>query len=323
MEKFLNFPLATQTFDGALSASTLPIETPSEIAKNIISENLQGTGELGDLKAYFQAINRIPLLTAEEEVRLGLELQKSNNVEAARRLVMSHLRLVVSIARRYLGYGLPHADLIQEGNIGLMKAVKRFNPDQKVRLVSYAVHWIKAEIHEYILRNWRLVKIATTKAQRKLFFNLRSFKKKYQSMTPKEVTALATHLNVKSSDVVEMEKRMQGADFALDAPLNNDDGNEKLIPINYLVDERQEPSEILNRMAFDHLQSIGLEQAIATLDSRSQKIIQARWLNIDDEGQGAATLHELANELGISAERVRQIEAAAMKKMKKKLENYS
>lgn len=322
MEKKLHFPLATQTPDDLHSGTGSQLGVHSEFAINLTPENWQATGELGDLDAYFQAVNRIPLLTAEEEMRLGFELQKNNSVEAAKRLVMSHLRLVVSIARRYLGYGLPHADLIQEGNIGLMKAVKRFDPNQQVRLVSYAVHWIKAEIHEYILRNWRLVKIATTKAQRKLFFNLRSFKKSHQTMTTKEVKTLATSLNVKSSDVIEMEKRLQGTDIALDAPLSNDNGDEKLSYINYLADERQEPSQILHNMAFDQLQSIGLEQAIATLDDRSKKIIQARWLNVNNEGQGAATLHELGHELGISAERVRQIESAAMKKMKKQLQNY-
>lgn len=322
MEKLFDVPLSDQANDRSKSVNSL-LQIPVDNSQSFVPASFEKTGKLGNLDAYFYEVNRIPLLSAEEEMQLSIELQKNNNVDAARRLVISHLRLVVSIARRYLGYGLPHADLIQEGNIGLMKAVKRFNPEQNVRLVSYAVHWIKAEIHEYILRNWRLVKIATTKAQRKLFFNLRSFKQKHQSMTQKEIIALATSLNVKLRDVIEMEQRMQGVDFALDAPFTSEDGNdEKSSPIQYLVDDNNEPHEILDRIAFDHMQSTGLKQAIEALDERSQKIIQARWLNIDDHGQGAATLHELANEFGISAERVRQIESSAMKKMKKKLQHY-
>ena len=231
---------------------------------------------------------------------------------------MSHLRLVVSIARGYLGYGLAHADLIQEGNIGLMKAVKRFDPEQGVRLVSYAMHWIKAEIHEYILKNWRLVKVATTKAQRKLFFNLRSSKEGLNSMTPAQVSALAQKLDVKNEDVIEMEMRLSGHDVALDG--SNDDDEDKFAPIAYLKTEAEEPTRVLEAQRYDRLQSDGLESALSQLDPRSRRIIEERWLKNDD-GSGA-TLHELADEYGVSAERIRQIESAALKKMKTNLASY-
>jgi RNA polymerase sigma-32 factor len=232
---------------------------------------------------------------------------------------MSHLRLVVSIARGYLGYGLPHADLIQEGNIGLMKAVKRFDPEQGVRLVSYAIHWIKAEIHEYILRNWRMVKLATTKAQRKLFFNLRSHKSGLDAMTPDQVDALAQTLNVKREEVIEMETRMAGRDIALEAP--TDDDEDHYAPIAYLSSEHSEPAKMLEAREYDRLQSEGLEAALSSLDDRSRRIVEARWL-ANDDGSGA-TLHELAAEFGVSAERIRQIEVAAMKKMKAALAEYA
>jgi RNA polymerase sigma-32 factor len=214
---------------------------------------------------------------------------------------------------------LPHADLIQEGNIGLMKAVKRFDPDQGVRLVSYAMHWIKAEIHEYILKNWRLVKIATTKAQRKLFFNLRSHKEGLDAMTPSQVEELARVLNVKREEVVEMETRMSGHDIALEAP--GDDEDESFAPIAYLASESGEPTKTLEAQQYDRLQSEGLDAALGKLDPRSRRIVEARWL-ANDDGSGA-TLHELADEFGVSAERIRQIESAALKKMKGALASYA
>lgn len=277
------------------------------------------SGTLGNIDAYITAVNRVPMLSQEEEVSLARRLRDQNDLAAAQKLVMSHLRLVVSIARGYLGYGLPHADLIQEGNIGLMKAVKRFDPDQGVRLVSYAMHWIKAEMHEYILKNWRLVKVATTKAQRKLFFNLRSHKEGLDAMSPAQVEALAKTLNVKQEEVVEMETRLSGRDIALDAPSEDDD--ETFAPIAYLSTENSEPTRMLEAKQFDRMQSEGLEAALGKLDPRSRRIVEARWL-ADDEGAGA-TLHDLADEFGVSAERIRQIEAVALKKMRGALEEFS
>ena len=274
---------------------------------------------LGNIDAYISAVNHLPLLSQEEELSLARRLRDQNDLAAAQSLIVSHLRLVVSIARGYLGYGLPHADLIQEGNIGLMKAVKRFDPEQGVRLVSYAMHWIKAEIHEYILRNWRMVKLATTKAQRKLFFNLRSHKSGLDAMTPDQVDALAETLKVKREEVIEMEMRMAGRDVALDAP--TDDEDDHFAPISYLSSEHSEPLKVLESKQFDQLQSEGLESALAKLDDRSRRIVEARWL-ANDDGSGA-TLHELADEFGVSAERIRQIETAAMKKMKAALAEYA
>jgi RNA polymerase sigma-32 factor len=277
------------------------------------------SGSLGNIEAYISAVNRVPMLTHEEEMSLARRLRDSNDLGAAQKLVMSHLRLVVSIARGYLGYGLPHADLIQEGNIGLMKAVKRFDPDQGVRLVSYAMHWIKAEMHEYILKNWRLVKVATTKAQRKLFFNLRSHKESLDAMTPSQVDDLARSLNVRREDVIEMETRMSGHDIALDAP--TDDEDDKFAPIAYLSSDANEPTKALEARQYDRLQSEGLEAALGKLDPRSRRIVESRWL-ANDDGSGA-TLHELADEFGVSAERIRQIESAALKKMKGTLAAYA
>lgn len=277
------------------------------------------SGNLGNIDAYISAVNRLPMLSHEEEISLSRRLRENNDLAAAQSLVLSHLRLVVSIARGYLGYGLPHADLIQEGNIGLMKAVKRFDPDQGVRLVSYAMHWIKAEMHEYILKNWRMVKVATTKAQRKLFFNLRSHKEGLDSMTPAQVDALAKTLNVKREEVIEMETRLSGRDIALEAP--TDDEDDKFSPIAYLSSDMQEPTKVLEAQQFDRLQSEGLETALAKLDARSRRIVEARWL-ANDDGSGA-TLHELADEFGVSAERIRQIEVAALKKMKGALAAYA
>jgi len=270
---------------------------------------------VSSLESYVQAVNTIPMLTAEREIELGRRLKESDDVTAARDLVLSHLRLVVAVARNYMGYGLPQADLVQEGNLGLMKAVKRFDPERGVRLASFAIHWIKAEIHEYILRNWRLVKIATTKAQRKLFFNLRSMKTSTATLSPTEVKQVAKTLNVKESDVVEMEQRLQGSDIPLEP--SPDEGDEGVGPIAYLADSAEGPADAFARDQSERLQTEGLARALASLDERSQRIIRARWLTESDP----KTLHELADEFGISAERIRQIEAKAMQKMKKELAN--
>lgn len=268
---------------------------------------------IGNLDAYITAVNRMPMLTLEQEVSLATRYRNDEDLEAARMLVLSHLRLVVSIARGYLGYGLPHADLIQEGNIGLMKAVKRFDPTRGVRLVSFAMHWIKAEIHEHILRNWRLVKVATTKAQRKLFFNLRSHKADQHTLSPEAVSEIARTLNVKERDVVEMETRLGGQDMALEG--QSDDGEESYAPIAYLAAAQSEPTQILEARERDWLQSDGIAEALAALDPRSRRIIEQRWLRDADEG-GTMTLHELADEFGVSAERIRQVEAKALQKMR-------
>jgi RNA polymerase sigma-32 factor len=279
-------------------------------------------GSVGSIDAYIQAVNRVPLLTADEEVQFARQYRDSSDLEAAGRLVTSHLRLVVAVARNYLGYGLPHADLIQEGNIGLMKAVKRFDPERGVRLVSFALHWIKAEIHEFILRNWRLVKVATTKAQRKLFFNLRSMKQGLGTMSPDEIEGVARELNVKPQEVSEMETRLSGGDIALEGRV--EDGEEEFAPIAYLADSDSEPTEILQRKQHDVLQTDGVREAIEALDPRSRRIIEARWLNEDADGRvGTATLHDLAAEFGVSAERIRQIEAKALQKMRTALAPYA
>jgi RNA polymerase sigma-32 factor len=280
----------------------------------------------GSIEAFISAANRVPMLSEAEEQSLARRFREEEDLDAARQLVTSHLRLVIAIARGYLGYGLPHADLIQEGNIGLMKAVKRFDPDRGVRLVSFAMHWIKAEIHEYILKNWRLVKIATTKAQRKLFFNLRSIKaalaqdadsrQGFNTLGAEEVKAVAKKLGVKPEEVIEMETRLTGADVSLE-PLTDDD-EDSYAPIAYLAADRSiEPSAILERKEYDRLQDEGLSSALASLDERSRTIVQRRWLVAD--GEEAATLHELAAEYGVSAERIRQIEVKAMQKMKGRL----
>ena len=288
---------------------------------------------LGNLDAYISAVNRMPMLTLEQEQLYARQLKDNNDVDAAGKLVLSHLRLVVSGARQYLGYGLPHGDLIQEGNVGLMKAVKRFDPDQGVRLVSYALHWIKAEIHEYILKNWRMVKVATTKAQRKLFFNLRSMKQGFKADTANEVThrdtlsegeiaSMASQLNVKREDVIEMETRLSGGDVMLD-PGPGDDGEDSFGPIAYLADTHQEPTALLEARQRDALASDGISTALSELDDRSRRIVEERWLKVNDDGSGGMTLHELAADYGVSAERIRQIESAAMKKMKKALAYYA
>jgi RNA polymerase sigma-32 factor len=290
---------------------------------------------LGNLDAYISAVNRMPMLTLEEEQAFARKLKENNDLEAAGKLVLSHLRLVVSVSRQYLGYGLPHGDLIQEGNVGLMKAVKRFDPDQGVRLVSYALHWIKAEIHEYILKNWRMVKVATTKAQRKLFFNLRSMKQGFkaeaaaqdaathrETLNEREIEVMARELNVKREDVIEMETRLSGGDVVLD-PGPADDGEEAYGPIAYLADAAHEPTALIESRQRDRLASDGISAALAELDPRSRRIVEERWLKVNDDGSGGMTLHELAADYGVSAERVRQIEAAAMKKMKKALAQYA
>jgi RNA polymerase sigma-32 factor len=287
---------------------------------------------LGNLDAYISAVNRLPMLTAEEEHEYAKKFKETNDLEAAGKLVLSHLRLVVSVSRKYLGYGLPHGDLIQEGNIGLMKAVKRFDPDQGVRLVSYALHWIKAEIHEYILKNWRMVKVATTKAQRKLFFNLRSMKQGFKdeadaethrdTLTDAQIEVMARELNVKREEVIEMETRMSGGDVVLD-PGPADDGEEAFGPIAYLADASHEPTAELENRERDTMATQGIANALEQLDPRSRRIVEERWLKVNDDGSGGMTLHELAAEYGVSAERIRQIEVAAMKKMKNALAAYA
>jgi RNA polymerase sigma-32 factor len=289
---------------------------------------------LGHLDAYISAVNRMPMLTLEQEQEFARKLKNENDLEAAGKLVLSHLRVVVSVARQYLGYGLPHADLIQEGNIGLMKAVKRFDPDQGVRLVSYAMHWIKAEIHEYILKNWRMVKVATTKAQRKLFFNLRSMKQGLKAeadeatgthrdtLTASQIDSMAKDLNVKREEVMEMEMRMSGGDVLLD-PSPSDDGEVAYGPIAYLADAHHEPTAMIEAHQRDLMASDGIVTALASLDERSRRIVEERWLKVNDDGSGGMTLHDLADEFGVSAERIRQIEVAAMKKMKAALTEYA
>jgi RNA polymerase sigma-32 factor len=287
---------------------------------------------LGNLDAYISAVNRLPMLTLQEEQEFARRFKEHNDIEAAGKLVLSHLRLVVAVSRKYLGYGLPHGDLIQEGNIGLMKAVKRFDPDQGVRLVSYALHWIRAEIHEYILKNWRMVKVATTKAQRKLFFNLRSMKQGFKddadaqthrdSLTDAQIDVMARELNVKREEVIEMEARMAGGDVMLD-PSPSDDGEESFGPIAYLADANHEPTAMIESRQRDVLATDGIAQALEALDPRSRRIVEERWLKVNDDGSGGLTLHDLAAEYGVSAERIRQIESAAMKKMKKALAAYA
>ena len=290
---------------------------------------------LGNIEAYISAANRLPMLTLEQEQTFARQLRDHNDLGAAGKLILSHLRLVVSISRQYMGYGLPHADLIQEGNVGLMKAVKRFDPDQGVRLVSYAMHWIKAEIHEYIIKNWRMVKLATTKAQRKLFFNLRSKKQGFRaeagedhntvardSLSDAQIDIIAKDLNVKREEVIEMEARMSGGDVLLD-PVSTDDGEDAFGPIAYLADAHHEPTAMIEAHQREMLSSDGITQALDVLDERSRRIVEERWLKVNDDNSGGMTLHELAAEYGVSAERIRQIEVAAMKKMKAALLEFT
>jgi RNA polymerase sigma-32 factor len=265
----------------------------------------------GSLESYIQTVKSFPILSQQEETELARRFRQDGDLDAARQLIVSHLRVVVAIARGYMGYGLPQADLIQEGNVGLMKAVKRFDPERGVRLVSFAVHWIRAEMHEFILRNWRIVKIATTKAQRKLFFNLRSMKPGLNTLGSDEVKAIARQLGVNPEEVVEMETRLGGKDIALEPP-GGDEGDEVYAPIAYLTDTDAEPGRILEHEQAARLKGEGLQQALASLDARSRRIIEARWLREQDQ----ATLHDLAAEFGVSAERIRQIEHKAMQKMR-------
>ena len=264
---------------------------------------------VGSIDAYIQAVRQFPLLSEEEEFCLATRFREEEDLDAARQLILSHLRLVIAIARGYLGYGLSHADLIQEGNIGLMKAVKRFDPKRGVRLVSFAIQWIKAEIHEYVLKNWRMVKVATTKAQRKLFFNLRGMKANSEGLSSLQVADIAHRLSVKPDEVIEMDTRLSGHDLALEG--NNDD-EDAFAPIAYLSDHSSEPLRVLESRARTYLQNDGLQSALAALDPRSRRIVEARWLT----DEHSATLHELAAEFGVSAERIRQIEVKAMQKMR-------
>ena len=264
-----------------------------------------------NLNAYIQGTATVPILSIEEERSLGEALYYEEDLDAARRLVMSHLRFVVHIARSYSGYGLPLADLIQEGNVGLMKAVRRFNPEKGVRVVSFAVHWIKAEIHEFILRNWRIVKVATTKAQRKLFFNLRSAKKELQWLTADEAKAVADDLGVELKDVKEMEMRLYARDAAFDAPADEDEDSVQYAPVFFLNDKNADPAEQVEKEDYEGDNNYRLAEAVKSLDERSQDILQRRWL--EDK---KATLHQLADEYGVSAERIRQLEKNAMKKVR-------
>ena len=265
------------------------------------------------LDSYIQTVNRYPMLSLEEEQAYARAWHEREDVDAARQLVLSHLRVVVSVARHYLGYNLPQADLIQEGNIGLMKAVKRFDPDRGVRLVSFALHWIRAEIHEYVLKNWRLVKVATTKSQRKLFFNLRSLKQSLDTLSLAEADAVAKELNVSRHDVLEMETRLSGRDISIDPTI--EDGEESYSPVAYLASPDENPAQVLEREQTERHLHTGLFKALENLDARSRRIIEARWLT---ENQ-ASTLHELAAEYGVSAERIRQIEARALQKMREQI----
>jgi len=292
----------------AASASLIPAAAPFGLFSAAFP-----TPAASSLESYVQTVNRFPMLTPERETELARRLRDEDDIAAARELVMSHLRVVVSVARGYMGYGLPQADLIQEGNIGLMKAVKRFDPERGVRLVSFAVHWIRAEMHEYILKNWRIVKVATTKAQRKLFFNLRSMKQSHGTLGPAEVKSMARTLGVRDADVVEMETRMGGHDVALE-PVGDEE--ESFGPIAYLADPGATPAQQLEQAQTAALRQSGLSNALASLDARSRRIIEARWL----QEERGATLHDLADEFGVSAERIRQIEQKAMQRIKAALQ---
>jgi RNA polymerase sigma-32 factor len=299
------------------------LKSPTEIYDRVLKERtmtkalqtMEWMTPGANLNAYIQGTATVPILTVEEERSLGEALYYEEDLDAARRLVMSHLRFVVHIARSYSGYGLPLADLIQEGNVGLMKAVRRFNPEKGVRVVSFAVHWIKAEIHEFILRNWRIVKIATTKSQRKLFFNLRSAKKQLQWLTADEAKAVAEDLGVEVKDVMEMEMRLTARDSAFDAPADEDDDSVAYAPALYLEDKGADPAQLVENENYEGDNNLRLAEAVKTLDERSQAILQRRWL--DDK---KATLHQLADEYGVSAERIRQLEKNAMKKVRVAME---
>jgi RNA polymerase sigma-32 factor len=286
-----------------MTATALVRHNPAELAL---------VGPIGSLDAYFDAIGRIPILSREEETVLATRLRGEDDLDAARQLVLSHLRFVVHIARGYAGYGLPMGDLVQEGNVGLMKAVKRFDPTVGVRLVSFAVHWIRAEIHEYVLRNWRLVKIATTKAQRKLFFNLRKYKRNLGWLSAEETQTVARELGVSPSEVTEMERRLSSRDLSYDPAPDTDDEEETYSPSAYLPAPNADPAIEVERSEWDDDVSGKVIGAMSQLDARSQAILRARWMN-----EPKATLHDLADQYGVSAERIRQIEANAIKKLRK------
>jgi RNA polymerase sigma-32 factor len=286
-----------------MTATALVRHNPAELAL---------VGPIGSLDAYFDAIGRIPILSREEETVLATRLRGEDDLDAARQLVLSHLRFVVHIARGYAGYGLPMGDLVQEGNVGLMKAVKRFDPSVGVRLVSFAVHWIRAEIHEYVLRNWRLVKIATTKAQRKLFFNLRKYKRNLGWLSAEETQTVARELGVSTSEVTEMERRLSSRDLSYDPAPDTDDEEETYSPSAYLTAPNADPAIEVERTEWDDDVSGKVSGAMSQLDARSQAILRARWMN-----EPKATLHDLADQYGVSAERIRQIEANAIKKLRK------
>ncbi|NKB46554.1 MAG: RNA polymerase sigma factor RpoH [Legionellales bacterium] len=276
---------------------------------------LQSALPLGSLEAYIYRVNQIPMLSLEEEQQLAKQFHEQQDLAAARKLVLAHLRYVVRVARGYMGYGLPLGDLIQEGNVGLMKAVKRFDPTVGVRLVSFAVHWIKAEIHEFILRNWRIVKVATTKAQRKLFFNLRRFKKRLGWLTQAEVNAVAQDLNVSAQEVLRMEQRLNAMDHSYDAPDIDDDEQAYFVPANYLADKQADPAMLVEQQDASDQGKYHLSNALGTLDERSQDILQQRWL-----AEKKATLHELAEQYQVSAERIRQLEKSALRKLRDVIE---
>jgi RNA polymerase sigma-32 factor len=286
--------------------------TDTTLRYPLVANNLPVPSALGSLDAYVGAVHQIPVLTVEEEQALAHRFRDEEDLNAARELVHSHLRFVVHVARGYSGYGLPLGDLIQEGNIGLMKAVKRFDPEIGVRLVSFAVHWIRAEMHEFILKNWRIVKVATTKAQRKLFFNLRKSKTRLGWMNAEEVRAVAQDLNVSEREVLEMESRLSGRDIGFDAPADEDDEHAPPSPAAYLVAENEDPSQAYERADSEDHQLDLLREGMSRLDARSRDIIRRRWLDQDSK----VTLQELADEYGVSAERIRQVEANALKKMK-------
>ncbi len=306
------------TLPSTLSPSSAKAASAGALA---LSHSSPLPGQLGNIDAYIQAVNRIPMLTPGEERQFATEFREQDNLVSARRLVLSHLRLVVSIARNYLGYGLPHADLIQEGNIGLMKAPQRFDPEQNVRPCRTPCTGSRLRSTNTFLRNWRMVKVATTKAQRKLFFNLRSHKQGLGASTPDEIEEIAKELNVKREEVAEMETCLSGGDIALEGQV--EDGEESYAPIAYLADSHSEPTAVLASRQRDKLQSDGIASALEALDARSRRIIEARWLKVEDDGSGGSTLHELADEFGVSAERIRQIEASAMKKMRGALAEYA
>ena len=285
-----------------MTTTALVSRSPAELAL---------AGPIGSLDAYFDAIGRIPVLSREDETALATRFRDENDVEAARQLVLSHLRFVVHIARGYLGYGLPMGDLVQEGNVGLMKAVKRYDPAVGVRLVSFAVHWIRAEIHEYVLRNWRLVKVATTKAQRKLFFNLRKYKRNLGWLSAEETATVARELGVTEGEVTEMERRLSSRDLSYDPAPDADEEEETYSPSAYLPAPDADPALAVEREEWDDDVSVRVAEAMETLDARSQAILRARWMT-----EPKATLHDLAEQYGVSAERIRQIEANAIKKLR-------